>query len=167
MQNLASLTFMALLCFLSAAAASDASLRQTILYNDTATEATVRDGGPAQLWITPADLTRATKLVLKPEGVCEEERCFPIPQNRKGEFLKEENGKTWFNLGEFARLQKQPVAHDAKRRVWYLGPRPEVRNGYLATMVAPDFTLPDINGKNHSLAEFRGKKVLLLTWASW
>lgn len=26
---------------------------------------------------------------------------------------------------------------------------------------APDFTLPDQNGKNHSLKEYRGKKVIL------
>ncbi|PYS58122.1 MAG: hypothetical protein DMF74_24460, partial [Acidobacteria bacterium] len=30
-----------------------------------------------------------------------------------------------------------------------------------------NFTLPDLNGKLHSLADFRGKKVLLVTWASW
>ena len=33
--------------------------------------------------------------------------------------------------------------------------------------VAPNFTLPDLNGKPHTLADFRGKKVLLVTWASW
>ena len=37
------------------------------------------------------------------------------------------------------------------------------RTGYEAA----DFTLPDLNGKMHSLADFRGKKVLLLTWGSW
>ncbi|MBI3853814.1 MAG: redoxin domain-containing protein [Verrucomicrobia bacterium] len=33
--------------------------------------------------------------------------------------------------------------------------------------MAPDFTLPDLKGKAHSLSDFRGKKVLLITWASW
>jgi peroxiredoxin len=37
----------------------------------------------------------------------------------------------------------------------------------LSSLAAPDFTLPDMNGKLHSLSDFRGKKVLLLTWASW
>ena len=32
----------------------------------------------------------------------------------------------------------------------------------------PEFTLPDINtGKSVSLADFRGKKVLLIQFASW
>ena len=32
---------------------------------------------------------------------------------------------------------------------------------------APDFTLPDAAGRLHRLSEHRGKKVLLVTWASW
>ena len=32
---------------------------------------------------------------------------------------------------------------------------------------APDFTLQDINGKNVSLSDFRGKTVVLNFWATW
>jgi thiol-disulfide isomerase/thioredoxin len=32
---------------------------------------------------------------------------------------------------------------------------------------APDFTLPDKNGRSYSLADFRGKPVLVDFWASW
>tara|TARA_R110002124_G_scaffold219424_1_gene385308 strand:- start:16346 stop:16945 length:600 start_codon:yes stop_codon:yes gene_type:complete len=32
---------------------------------------------------------------------------------------------------------------------------------------APDFTLPDLNGKSVSLSDFEGKTVLLTFWASW
>lgn len=42
--------------------------------------------------------------------------------------------------------------------------------GYAPTVGArhPDFTLPDIaTGKPVSLADFRGKKVLLIQFASW
>jgi len=50
--------------------------------------------------------------------------------------------------------------------MWYFGLRSDQRQG-LSSLEAPDFTLPDMNGKIHSLSNFRGKKVLLLTWASW
>jgi peroxiredoxin len=32
---------------------------------------------------------------------------------------------------------------------------------------APDFTLPDIHGKNYRLSELRGKVVLVNFWATW
>jgi thiol-disulfide isomerase/thioredoxin len=32
---------------------------------------------------------------------------------------------------------------------------------------APDFTLADLDGKTHSLAEYRGKIVVLNFWATW
>jgi cytochrome oxidase Cu insertion factor (SCO1/SenC/PrrC family) len=33
--------------------------------------------------------------------------------------------------------------------------------------VAPDVTVPDRRGRPVHLKDFRGKKVLLVTWASW
>lgn len=121
----------------------------------------------ADLWVTLADLTRATKFVLKPQGVCRDELCFPLPKGRQQAFLKKQGSVSWFNLSEFARLARQPVAFDAEHQVWFIGPRADEQNGFLSTLTAPDFTLPDVNGRKHSLSDFRGKKVLLLTWASW
>jgi len=34
-------------------------------------------------------------------------------------------------------------------------------------LVAPDFELPDMDGEAHTLAEFRGKVVMLNFWATW
>ena len=33
--------------------------------------------------------------------------------------------------------------------------------------LAPDFAVPDRKGKIVHLSDFRGKKVLVITWASW
>src|SRR5262249_17330325 len=144
-----------------------APAKPLVLYHGVETALGAVKADSKDLWLSPADLTRATKLELKPQGVCTEKSCFPLPESRKKEFVTEQAGTTWFNLSEFARLLKQPVAHGAKYQFWFFGPRPDEQNGVLTSLTAPDFTLSDMNGKSHSLSDFRGKKVLLLTWGSW
>ena len=153
---------------------SSAAVRggRTTIYDGIATEVSAPSvslpaPNSADLWVTLTDLKRATRFEVKPKGVCRDELCFPIPKARRSAFFVIQSKIKWFNLSEFARLVRQPTAYDEKHNVWYFGPRTEVQNGYLASLEAPAFTLPDINGKMHSLADFRGKKVLLVTWASW
>jgi hypothetical protein len=140
---------------------------RTVIYDNRTTEiAPPLSALPADdLWVTLDDLKLATGFVIKPQGVCRDELCFPIPKARSAAFLSKQQSTTWFNLSEFARLLRQPIAHE--KEVWYFGPRPDEQNAFIGSLVAPDFKLPDMNGKPHSLSEFRGKKVLLLTWASW
>ncbi len=38
---------------------------------------------------------------------------------------------------------------------------------YWIGKMAPDFTLTDINGKQHKLSDYRGKNVLIIFWATW
>ena len=149
-----------------AARAADQNTR-TVVYDGVATEVSVAPEASSDLWITVSDLTRATRFVIKPQGVCRDELCFPLPKSRKAEFVAKKGSTTWFNLSEFARLIKQPLVIDQKNGVWYFGARAAEQNGYLTSLEAPNFTLPDLNGKLHSLADFRGKKILLVTWASW
>jgi hypothetical protein len=146
--------------------ASDAKNR-ILIYDGVATEISPMPGSSTDLWITTGDLTRATRFVIKPQGVCRDELCFPLPKNRKAEFVLKKGATAWFNLSEFAKLIQQPVVIDQKNGVWYFGARAAEQNGGLASFAAPNFTLPDLNGKLHSLSDFRGKKVLLVTWASW
>ena len=117
-------------------------------------------------FVFAADLIRATRFELKPQGVCQAKLCFPIPKARKQEFLRKNSGQDWFNLTAFAQLVQQPVAHDAALSTWYFGLRADQRQT-LSSLQAPDFTLPDVNGKMHSLSDFKGRKVFLITWASW
>jgi len=162
-------------CATAALAANQISPNtRMIIYDGVATavtaatdEGTALSGPSSDLWITTSDLARATRFVIKPQGVCRDQLCFPLPKARKSAFMAKRGPLTWFNVSEFARLIKQPFASDQKNGVWYFGARTAEQNGYLASLEAPNFTLPDLNGKRHSLADFRGKKVLLVTWASW
>jgi hypothetical protein len=155
-----------LIVLLAALPARAKDVHVTVVYDDRSTDVASAREEADQLWITSADLKRATRFEVKPQGVCREELCFPLPKARQHEFLHKESASTWFNLSAFAALVHQPVAHDEALSVWYFGLRGDQRQS-LSSLEAPDFTLPDINGKQHSLSAFRGKKVLLVTWASW
>jgi cytochrome oxidase Cu insertion factor (SCO1/SenC/PrrC family) len=61
----------------------------------------------------------------------------------------------------------QPVVHDAAGENWVLGTGAAQRRAALESLEAPDFTLPDLDGRPHRLSDLRGRRVLLATWASW
>jgi len=56
---------------------------------------------------------------------------------------------------------------DRVARVWSFGEMPLLRGQFIESRVAPDFALPDRSGRPVRLSDFRGRKVLVLTWASW
>ncbi len=139
----------------------------TVIYDEKPTAVKAMLTETKDVWITMKDLTRATRFVVKPQGVCRDELCFPLPKAQKSNFIKKQGSVQWFNLSEFARLVQQPVAFNEQHTTWYFGARAQAQNAHLESLEAPNFTLPDVQGKKHSLSDFRGKKVLLVTWASW
>jgi len=155
-----------LILLLATVPAAAKELHTTIVYDDTATDLAAAREDAGQLWITTADLKRATRFEVKPQGVCRDELCFPLPKARQQEFVRKDADGSWFSMTAFAALVHQPVAHDAALATWYFGLRSDQRQ-QLSSLQAPDFTLPDLQGKPHRLSDFRGKKILLVTWASW
>src|SRR5215469_9074622 len=79
-------------------------IHATIIYDDVATSLTAAREDADQLWITTGDLKRATRFEVKPQGVCRNELCFPLPKARQQDFLHKESGTSWFNLTAFAAL---------------------------------------------------------------
>ena len=152
-------------CLVSARAVDQNT--RVVIYDGVATAVALAPDSSADLWITTSDLTRATRFVIKPQGICRDELCFPLPKSRRTEFVSKKGATIWFNLSEFAKLIRQTVVVDQKNGIWYFGPRAAEQSGYLTSLEAPNFTLPDLSGKLHSLTDFRGKKILLVTWASW
>jgi hypothetical protein len=116
------------------------------------------------LWLTAPDLTRATGWKLTCDGFCHGSLCIPIPPGRDVEFTRADGS---VNLAAFARLRGQALVHDDDATVWALDASTAARSATRASLEAPDFTLPDLSGRLHSLHEHRGKKVLLASWASW
>jgi hypothetical protein len=117
------------------------------------------------LWLSNADLTSASGWELKPHGACMGDVCIPIPPAHAPEFVRDSGRE--FNLAALARHLGQPVVHDDQNEVWYFGEAAAIRSATLASLEAPDFELPDLDGKLHRLSDYRGRKVLLAAWASW
>ena len=111
------------------------------------------------LWLAGADAARVTGWTLKPEGMCRDDQCVPLPSTAV------DGGRV--DVEAFWRRLGNPVLHADDRRTWVLGAGADDRNAALAGLLAPDFTLPDLEGRPHTLSQLRGTKVLLVTWASW
>mgnify|MGYP001027031112 CR=1 FL=1 len=139
----------------------------TILFQEKATSIAHALSKDDDLWVTMLDLKASTGWELKPEGICQDEVCIPIPSGRTSDFVHEISEENWFNLSEFARLMEQPFARDDTHNVWSFGAQSDEWGSQISHLIAPDFTLPDPDGNLHSLSDFRGKKVFLVCWASW
>jgi hypothetical protein len=116
-----------------------------------------------QLWMSASDLRAVTGWDLKPEGLCKEDTCVPLAAGILEDLV---NGDAINASGLWEELDR-PILHDAGHTTWMLGEGAEDRSRRLESLQAPDFTLPDVDGKLHSLSDHRGKKVLLASWASW
>ena len=106
-------------------------------------------------------LEPALGFVRKPEGLCKGDVCVPV---RPGSGLEVDGG---IDVSRLAEVLGRPVAVDEEAGAACLGAATAERADRLRSLQAPDFTLPDLDGRLHSLSEHRGKKVLLAAYASW
>ena len=98
----------------------------------------------------------------KAEGLCRDDVCIPTRS-----LTDVEDADGLFDLARLAALLERPCAIDIDGAAAFVGVGAPQRADRLARFEAPDFTLPDLDGTLHSLADHRGKKVFLATWASW
>jgi hypothetical protein len=148
------------------ACAEQASESATVLYDDRVVAVAQTLSAPNDLWVTPEDLTRINGFEIKPQGVCLDELCIPLRQNEDSDVFVTRRGQEWFNVTELASKLEQAFVADQERRIWSFGELPVERTAFLESAMAPDFALEDREGNVVRLSDFRGKKVLIVTWAS-
>lgn len=131
-----------------------------LLHDGQQIKVVVEKNGDALL-IAPANLQTLLGWQVKDNTLCRDDRCLPLsfhPQLMR-------NGKV--DLVALTTLQQMPLARDEQHAVLSIGESVEDQGGLLQSAIAPEFALPDATGKMHKLSDYRGKKILLVTWASW
>jgi hypothetical protein len=93
--------------------------------------------------------------------LCSDAMCIPLAAENA---LVRAGG---IDLAGLARALDRPLAIDTEEGAAFLGASARERSQALAAQQAPDFSLPDLDGRLHTLREHRGKKILLVAWASW
>ena len=99
---------------------------------------------------------RAVGWERKPEGLCRDDMCVPLPAGDGG-----------LDLAGVAAALGRPLVIDEAAGVAAMGEASARRGEALSSGHAPDFTLPDLSGRPWTLSEFRGRKVVLYVYASW
>jgi hypothetical protein len=105
--------------------------------------------------VSAPEFTRVTGWHLKPEGLCQDDLCVPF----------DSTGQDHVDLAAAAKALGMPLVRDVDNGLWALGAR---AGGHaLESAIAPDFELPDADGRAFRLSALRGQKVVLVAWASW
>ncbi len=113
-----------------------------------------------QLFFAPESLEAATGWTLKDVGLCRGPVCVPL----RGLELRGEHG---VSVERFAEVLGRSVIVDSERGIAAMAVDPLIRVGALRDKVAPEIVLPDLDGTLRSLIEFRGRKTLVVTFATW
>lgn len=128
----------------------------TVLTPDGPTTVT-GEAADGRATLAAADLPAAIGWELKPEGLCRGDACVPV-RGLDGDEV---------DLGAVVEALGSSLLVDDETGTIAISVAATERRAALAGREAPDFTLPDLDGRPHSLEQFAGRKRLLIAFASW
>jgi len=131
----------------------------TLITDAVATvDAEIDDG---RVLVDPRQLPAALGWQLKDEGLCRDEMCVPV-RDRDRLFVGDR-----IDVAAVADALGRPMVVDAGAAVAAMALPSEERRRALTDHRAPPFTLPDLDGRLHSLDEWHGRKKLLIAFSTW
>ncbi len=108
--------------------------------------------------VTADEFAEQTGWTPKPEGLCRGEICVPAPGSLRADGTVDV---------EIAAVRLgMPLVHDDAHDLWAIGPA-TLGGKALATSAAADPELLTRSGEAFRLSSLRGRKVLLVAWASY
>ena len=114
-------------------------------------------------WLmSPPAFEALTGWTLQPEGMCRDDVCAPL--YRRTEVVTDDG---LIDLEAAAPIIGLSAVVDTSRRVAALTAAASTRSETMTSLLAPDFTLPDLDGRPVHFHDFERRKVLLLAWSSW
>ena len=131
----------------------------TVISDQTRTVGAVCEGD--RVLLDPQQLPDAIGWELKPEGLCRDDVCVPVRDQTRlmhGDRL---------DIAAVASALGRPAVVDSAAGLAAVALPSEQRRQALDGLEAPPFTLSDLNGNAHGLDEWRGRKKLLVAFASW
>jgi hypothetical protein len=131
----------------------------TIISDDVRrVEVTASDG---RLLVAPERLVDALGWELKPEGLCQEDVCVPV-RDRASLFVGND-----VDLAGVAGALGRAAVVDTVAGIAAVAMDAGGRRQALDSLRAPTFALDDLDGHPRRLEEWRGRKKLLVAFASW
>lgn len=109
--------------------------------------------------LTPAEFEQRTGWDITPDGACKDGVCVPLPP-----LDRDADGRV--DVRVVAERLGMPMAHDESHDLWAIGPR-SGSGRVIDSARMPGLVLDDFDGNAFDLATLRGRKVVLLAWASW
>lgn len=107
--------------------------------------------------VDPSEFAAVTGWEAKPEGMCKDDRCVPVPDAADGQ------GR--LDVALIAERLRMALVEDPDADVFAIGP--ESGGQALSSATVPPIVLPDADGNPFDLTSLHGRKVLLVAWASW
>lgn len=112
----------------------------------------------SSLRVSATDFASTTGWDAKPEGMCRGEVCVPAPGALDGNTVDVETASARLGM---------PIVHDAAHGVWSLGPATATGRTLSSAIARFPSSLIDAMGRGFDFASLRGRRIIMIAWASW
>jgi len=109
-----------------------------------------------------AEFADLTGWEAKPEGLCRGEACVPAPGALTGA-----SNNLVVDVTVAAQKLGMPLVHDAKHNIWALGASTITGRALASAVAAFPSSLIDAMGRTFDFNSLRGRRIIMIAWASW